>query len=176
MRRLHRLVDHLYQVLGHAVKIHIVAQLGVECLQGLGYIVLPAVEAAVYERLYSPAQGTLRPLTARRLGPPVALAYGLVQGGERVRNPRSLVYGADPQLATNAGVAVRHGDGTLLVARGMVRDATVSRHVIYQTEVSAADQPEGRIDPEPIQGLGDRFVHLHPLPSLSYQVVLAGQL
>jgi hypothetical protein len=57
VRRLHGLFNHLYEVIGDAVKVHIVAQPGIERLQGLRYIVLPAIEAAIYERLYSLAQG-----------------------------------------------------------------------------------------------------------------------
>src|SRR5215210_4568880 len=71
------------------------------------------------------------------------------------------MYRADAKLAAHAGVAVRHGDGGLLVAGGVKGDAAVSRHVIDEAEVPAANQPEGPLDPEPDQGLGYRFVYLY---------------
>src|SRR5215216_6731212 len=49
--------NHNETCAGCIVKVHIVAQPHVERLQGRCDIVLPAVEAAIYERLYSPAQG-----------------------------------------------------------------------------------------------------------------------
>src|SRR5215203_6653738 len=47
--RLHRLPDHTYQVIAQSVQIGLVAQSGREGFQGLSRIVLPAVEAPVYE-------------------------------------------------------------------------------------------------------------------------------
>jgi hypothetical protein len=74
------------------------------------------------------------------------------------------VYCADSQLATHAGVSVRHGDAGLLVAGGVEGYSAVSRHVVHETEVPAAYQPEDVLDPEPAQGLGYRFVYFDLSP------------
>src|SRR5215204_3182796 len=70
------------------------------------------------------------------------------------------MYRAHAHLAAHAGVAVRHGDGGLLVAGSVEGDAAVPRHVVHEPEVPAADEPEGLLDSEAVQGLGYRFVYL----------------
>src|SRR5215210_5151752 len=51
MRRLHRFPHHSHQVVIEGFQVRLVLQLGGEHFQGLSSIVLPAVEAAVYQRL-----------------------------------------------------------------------------------------------------------------------------
>src|SRR5215203_3545516 len=57
VRRLHSLPHYRQQFVAQGVEVRLVAQLGREGFQGLSRIVLPAVEAAVYESLYASAQG-----------------------------------------------------------------------------------------------------------------------
>jgi hypothetical protein len=54
---LHRLPYHPYQVIAQGIQVCLVAQLGREGFQGLGCIVLAAIEAPVYERLDTSPQG-----------------------------------------------------------------------------------------------------------------------
>src|SRR5215204_5257669 len=56
MRRLHRLPHHIYKVAVQLVEVRLIAQLRGECFERLCRIVLPAVEAAVYEVLDAAAQ------------------------------------------------------------------------------------------------------------------------
>src|SRR5215208_5014316 len=55
---LHSLPYHTYQVLAQCVQVCLVAQLGREGFQGLPGIVFPSIEAAIYEALYAPPQGS----------------------------------------------------------------------------------------------------------------------
>jgi hypothetical protein len=54
VRRLHHLLYHAHQIFAECVQVCFVTQLGREGFQGLSSIVLAAVEAPVYERLYTP--------------------------------------------------------------------------------------------------------------------------
>jgi hypothetical protein len=62
VRRLHRLPDHLYQIISQCFEVGLIAKLGRESFQGLCGVVLPAVEAAIYKRLDAASQ---RKRTAR---------------------------------------------------------------------------------------------------------------
>src|SRR5215204_551027 len=57
MRRLHRLPYHPYQVVAQRVQVGLVSEFGREGFQGLGCVVLPAIEAPVYEGLDAASQG-----------------------------------------------------------------------------------------------------------------------
>ena len=50
---LHRFPDHPYEVIAQGIEVRLVSELGREGFQGLSSVVLLAVEAAVYERLYA---------------------------------------------------------------------------------------------------------------------------
>ena len=56
VRRLHRLPDHLQQIVAQSIEVRLFSELGGEALEGLSGIILLAVEAPVYERLYAPSQ------------------------------------------------------------------------------------------------------------------------
>src|SRR5215212_9306800 len=51
VRRLHSFPYYIHQVFIEGFQVRLVLQLGGECFQGLSSVVLPAVEATVYERL-----------------------------------------------------------------------------------------------------------------------------
>src|SRR5215210_5427933 len=53
MRGLYRLVDHPHKGTDQIFEVYLVAQAGAELFQGLRSIVLAAVEASVYEGLYT---------------------------------------------------------------------------------------------------------------------------
>jgi hypothetical protein len=53
---LHRLPYHPYQVVTQSVQICLISQLGGEGFESLGCIVLPSVEAPIYEGLDAPPQ------------------------------------------------------------------------------------------------------------------------
>src|SRR5215213_8868830 len=55
--RLHRLPDHTYQVIAQSVQVGLVSELGRESLQRLCCIILPPVEAPIYEALDVMPQG-----------------------------------------------------------------------------------------------------------------------
>src|SRR5215208_1689778 len=54
---LHTLPYHPHQVFAQGVQVCLVPKLGGECFQGLSRVVLPAVEAAVYEGLDATSEG-----------------------------------------------------------------------------------------------------------------------
>src|SRR5215210_671970 len=54
---LHRLLHHTHQVVAKGVQVRFVSQRRGEGFQGLPRVVLPTVEAPVYERLDAPPQG-----------------------------------------------------------------------------------------------------------------------
>src|SRR5215217_1606600 len=54
--RLHRLPDHTYQVIAQGVQVSLVSELGRESLQRLCGVVLPTVEAPIYEALDAMSQ------------------------------------------------------------------------------------------------------------------------
>jgi hypothetical protein len=58
MGRLHRLPYHPHQIVSQGVQVCFVSQLGRERFQCLSSIILPTVEAPVYEALYAPPQGS----------------------------------------------------------------------------------------------------------------------
>src|SRR5215216_3029654 len=58
---LHRLSNHPYEVVAQGVQVCFVTQLGREGLQGFSCVVLPSVEATVYERLDASPQGVEQP-------------------------------------------------------------------------------------------------------------------
>src|SRR5688572_29252239 len=54
--RLHRLLHHSYQVAAQGIEVRLVSKLGGEALKRLCRVILLAVEAPIYERLYTPSQ------------------------------------------------------------------------------------------------------------------------
>src|SRR5215212_2043645 len=57
VRRLHGLPDHTFQIIAQGVQVGLLPELGRESLKGLSRVVLPAVEAPVYEALDAMSQG-----------------------------------------------------------------------------------------------------------------------
>jgi hypothetical protein len=55
---LHSLPYHPHQIVAQGVEVRLVPELGREGFQGLPRVVLPTVEAPIYERLYAPPQGS----------------------------------------------------------------------------------------------------------------------
>ena len=56
MGRLHGFLDNPGQVLAQALQVHLMAQRGVESIQGSGCVIFAAIEAAVNQCLEAPAQ------------------------------------------------------------------------------------------------------------------------
>ena len=55
-RRLHRLSNHAHQIVAKSVQIGLVPEFGRQSFEGLGSIVLAAVEATIYKRLDATTQ------------------------------------------------------------------------------------------------------------------------
>ena len=57
VRRLHRLLDHAHQLIAEPVQVGLITQLGGEAFKGLRRIILPTVEATIYEGLDATTKG-----------------------------------------------------------------------------------------------------------------------
>src|SRR5829696_7077884 len=57
MRRLHGLPYYTHQVVIEGFQVRLVPELGGEGFQGLSSVILPAVEASIYEGLDAPPEG-----------------------------------------------------------------------------------------------------------------------
>jgi hypothetical protein len=53
---LHRLPHHSHQIVAQSIEVRLVSKLGGEALESFSRVVLPSVEASIYERLYAPSQ------------------------------------------------------------------------------------------------------------------------
>ncbi len=53
---LHRLPHLSQQIIAQSIEVRLVSKLGGEALESLSRVVLPSVEASIYERLYAPSQ------------------------------------------------------------------------------------------------------------------------
>src|SRR5215203_1765952 len=51
-----RLPDHCHQIVAQSIEVRLVSKLGGEVLESLSRVVLPSVEASIYERLYAPSR------------------------------------------------------------------------------------------------------------------------
>src|SRR5205823_10517242 len=84
----------------------------------------------------------------------------LGETGDRIREPRPLMYAADAQPTAHAGVRVRHHDRPALVP-GRYEFGPAGHQGVADREVAAADQPEDVTHAEASERLADRLGDEH---------------